>query len=226
MEKVVVSWSGGKDSALALHEIAGRYDVVALLTTVTDGYDRISMHGVRTALLERQAAALGLPLEVIRIPPSCTNDDYESRMCAALDRHRSAGVAGVVCGDIFLEDVRRYREERLFRGGLKGVFPIWGRESAGLVRQFLGLGFRAVLCCVDTRVLPAEFAGRLYDDALLADLPAGCDPCGENGEFHTFVFDGPSFAAPVRWRPGERTLREGRFGYCDLLPEDDTPASP
>jgi uncharacterized protein (TIGR00290 family) len=218
LARTVVLWSGGKDSALALHE-AGRHDIAALLTTVTEGYERISMHGVRVALLERQAAALGLPLEKVAIPPRCPNGEYEARMGAALARHRAGGVTSVLCGDIFLEEVRRYREERLFAAsGLTGAFPLWGRDTRALARRFLDLGFRAVLCCVDTSVLPLEYAGRPYDEALLADLPPGADPCGENGEFHTFVFEGPGFSRPVALTPGERVLRDGRFGYCDLLP--------
>ena len=143
-------------------------------------------------------------------------------MRTALSRHRQAGVTGVVCGDVFLADVRRYREERLFTDGLRGLFPLWGRDSRELAERFLTLGFRAVLCCVDTQVLDASFAGRLYDRGLLADLPPGADPCGENGEFHSFVFDGPGFRRPVGWTAGERCLRERRFCYCDLLP---TPAA-
>jgi len=158
------------------------------------------------------------PLETVSIPAACGNDDYEARMRAALVRHRDAGVTAVVCGDIFLEDVRRYREERLFTVGLQGRFPLWGRDSRELARRFLTLGFRAVLCCIDTQVLGQDFAGRDYDEALLADLPPGADPCGENGEFHTFVHDGPGFARPVPFSLGERVLRDGRFGYCDLLP--------
>jgi uncharacterized protein (TIGR00290 family) len=217
-ERVIVSWSGGKDSALALYEVAGEYDIVALLTTVTSGYDRISMHGVRTSLLEQQAAALGFPLEMVPIPPHCVNDEYEVRMGAALARYRAAGVSRVVCGDIFLEDVRRYREERLLRDGLTGVFPLWQRDSHDLARRFIELGFRAVLCCVDTQAIDESFAGRVYDEALLAELPPTADPCGENGEFHTFVFDGPSFARSLPYTLGEYTLRDGRFGYRDLFP--------
>lgn len=216
--RAIVSWSGGKDSALALHAARQNFDIVALVTTVTEGYDRISMHGVRTSLLERQAEALGLPLERVAIPQKSTNDAYESAMRAALDRHRRAGVTSVVCGDIFLEDVRRYREEKLFGNGLQGVFPLWKRASTALAREFIDVGFRAVLCCVDTQALDGTFAGRLYDDRLLADLPAGVDPCGENGEFHSFVFDGPGFARPVAWSPGEWVLRDDRFAYRDLLP--------
>jgi uncharacterized protein (TIGR00290 family) len=217
-EKAIVSWSGGKDSALALYEIAEEYDIVALLTTVTSDYDRISMHGVRTDLLRQQAAALGYPLEQVDISPRCSNEDYERAMGAALERHRAAGVSRVICGDIFLEDVRRYREERLLRGGLTGVFPLWQRETRALAHHFIQLGFRAVLCCVDTQALDERFAGRIYDETLLAELPATVDPCGENGEFHTFVFAGPIFSRPIPHTLGTYTLRDGRFGYRDLLP--------
>lgn len=217
-EKAIVLWSGGKDSALALYEVAAEYDIAGLVTTVTSGYDRISMHGVRTSLLEHQAVALGYPLEQVHIPPKCRNEEYEDCMRAALARWRATGVAHVICGDIFLEDVRRYREERLLRDGLMGVFPLWQRDSWELAHRFLHLGFRAVLCCVDTHILDGSFAGRLYDKTLLADLPAMADPCGENGEFHTFVFDGPNFAGPVPYILGEYTLRDERFGYRDLLP--------
>jgi uncharacterized protein (TIGR00290 family) len=217
-ERVIVSWSGGKDSALALDEVRGACEVVGLLTTVTEGFDRVSMHGVRACLLEEQGRSLGLPLDKVLVPATCTNADYEERMRAALLRWAEAGVTGVVCGDIFLADVRRYREERLFGGGLRGVFPLWGRDVGELARRFLGRGFRGVLCCVDTRALGIEYAGRDYDEALLAELPAGVDVCGENGEFHTFVHDGPGFARPVPFALGERVLRDGRFGYRDLLP--------
>jgi uncharacterized protein (TIGR00290 family) len=218
-ERVLVSWSGGKDSALAWHALSGDFDG-ALLTTVTEEYDRISMHGVRVELLRRQADALGLPLLTVSIPPRCTNEVYEERMRTALAAQREAGVRRVICGDIFLTDVRRYREERLFRDGLSGLFPIWGVDSRELAERFISLEFRAVLCCVDTQALDASFAGRFFDRALLADLPPGADPCGENGEFHTFVVDGPGFARPVPVRLGERTLREDRFAYVDLLPDE------
>lgn len=225
-DPAVVLWSGGKDSALALQLAARELDVRGLLTTVTEGYERISMHGVRVALLERQAAALGYPLEVVRIPACCANSDYEERMGAALDRQRRAGVRRVVCGDLFLEDVRRYREDRLFGAGLEGVYPLWGWPTPALAREVIAQGYRAVLCCVDTRVLGLEYAGRLYDEQLLADLPAGVDPAGERGEMHTFVFDGPTFRHGVPFRVGERVLRDERFGYVELLPEDPGGADP
>ncbi len=217
-EKAIVSWSGGKDSALALYEARHHYDIVALLTTITTAYDRISMHGVRTRLLEQQAAALGYPLEKVGIAPVCANEAYESNMRAALEKYRQIGVSSVICGDIFLEDVRRYREEKLFTVGMKGVFPLWKKDTRLLADRFLALGFRAVLCCVDVSVLDAGYAGRLYDEPLLADLPVAVDPCGENGEFHSFVFDGPIFAKSVAYTTGERVLRDNRFSYCDLLP--------
>jgi uncharacterized protein (TIGR00290 family) len=217
-EKAVVSWSGGKDSALSLYEAARDYDIVALLTTVTADYDRVSVHGVRRTLLRQQAAALGYPLDEVVVSRTCPNEEYEAKMRAALDRHRRAGVTAVVCGDIFLQDVRRYREERLFTVGVRGVFPLWGRDTGKLARAFIDLGFRAVLCCVDTKALDARFAGRAYDGRLLAELPPAVDPCGENGEFHSFVSAGPNFAGPVAYTTGEGVLRDDRFYFCDLLP--------
>jgi uncharacterized protein (TIGR00290 family) len=216
---VLFTWSGGKDSALALYELrrAGG-EVAALLTTVTRDYGRVSMHGVRFELLERQAAAIGLPLEVVYIGKGADNAEYEAAMAERLGYHKEQGVSVVAFGDIFLEDLRRYREANLGRLGLKGVFPIWGRDTHELAASFLALGFKAVLTCVDTRVLGAAFAGREYDARLLAELPGGVDPCGENGEFHTFVYNGPLFREPVAWRRGEVVLREERFCYCDLVP--------
>src|SRR6266480_1755681 len=199
-EPVLVAWSGGKDSALALQEIlgAGRYRVAALLTTVTGEYDRISMHGVRRTLLRRQAESLGLPLEEVVISPSASNDEYEARMGAALEglRSRVSGLDRVVFGDLFLADIRAYRERMLARIGMRGLFPLWLR---------------------DTRALAADCVRRGYDAALLNDLPPGIDPCGENGEFHTFVYAGPILRAPVPHRRGEIVVREGRFVYCDLV---------
>lgn len=215
--KAIVSWSGGKDCALALWHTRSCYDVAALLTTVTRDFDRISMHGVRVELLRRQAASLGISLTTVEIPHPCPNGVYEPAMKNAWSDAQSQGMTAVVCGDLFLEDVRRYREEQLF-GASACVFPLWQRPTIEVAREFLGLGFRAVLCCVDTQALSADFAGREYDDALLRDLPANVDPCGENGEFHTFVYDGPLFAHPIGIERGERVLREARFAYCDLLP--------
>ena len=219
-ERVLMSWSGGKDSALALEKLraSGDYEVTALLTTVSEAYDRISMHGVRTELLHRQAFALGLPLQIVRIPAAATNDAYEERMAEMLAGVRAAGVHVVAFGDLFLEDVRRYREERLASVGMSAVFPLWGMDTAALAERFISTGYRAVLTCVDGDQLDASFCGRAFDPALLADLPAGVDPCGERGEFHSFVYDGPAFSEPVRWHPGETVVREERFVYADLLP--------
>jgi uncharacterized protein (TIGR00290 family) len=218
MQKAIACWSGGKDSALALMEARKEWEIQSLLTTVTEDYDRISMHGVRRELLELQAEAIGLALDIVLIPSRCTNEDYELRMRKALTRHLSEGVKACIFGDIYLQDVRKYREEKLLTVGLEGLFPIWGADPAPLARRFIDLGFKSVLCCVDTQQLDGSFAGRLYDERLLADLPPTADPCGERGEFHTFVFDGPIFCRPVAYRLGERVLRDGRFAYCDLLP--------
>jgi uncharacterized protein (TIGR00290 family) len=216
-EQAIVCWSGGKDCALALNDTRLQYDIVSLLTTVTRGYDRISMHGVRVDLLVNQGRSLGQAVEQVTISPTCSNEEYEAGMRLAFDRYRQAGVTAVICGDIFLEDVRRYRE-KLFPAGLTGVFPLWKRDTAELARRFIVSGFRAVVCCVDTQVLDATFAGRLFDETFVEQLPPGVDPCGENGEFHTFVFDGPGMTQPLAWRRGEQVLRDKRFQYCDLLP--------
>jgi uncharacterized protein (TIGR00290 family) len=218
-EDVLFCWSGGKDSAMALHALraSSGYRITSLLTTVTDEYDRISMHGVRRVLLERQAESVGLPLHPILIPPQCINATYEARMEAALQHHVAQGVRSVAFGDIFLEDLREYREKNLKRLGMRALFPIWKRDTRELAHEFVRLGFRAVTVCVDPRVLDASFAGRELDASFFADLPPGVDPCGENGEFHTFVFDGPVFQSPVACRVGEKLMRDG-FCFCDLLP--------
>jgi uncharacterized protein (TIGR00290 family) len=216
---VVLAWSGGKDSARALHELrrAG-VEVACLLTTVTQGYGRVSIHGVRRELLGAQAAALDCPVVEVPIPQACSNAAYEAAMAAALQRLKAEGVRTVAFGDIFLEDLRAYRDAFLARLGLEGAYPLWGRPTPELAREFVGLGFRAVLACVDSQQLDAAFAGRSFDAALLADLPPGVDPCGERGEFHTFVHDGPGFRVPVHFTLGPVVLREARFAYCDLLP--------
>jgi len=217
--RVLVAWSGGKDSALALHAIQQDHttEVAALLTTVTEGYDRISMHGVRRELLEMQARALGYPLEVVLIPQSCTGEVYGARMRRVLETWTQKGVTGVVFGDLFLEDIRAYRERNLRQVGMKGVFPLWGCDTAELARRFIALGFRAIVTCVDGQALDGEYAGRELDERFLRDLPAGVDPCGENGEFHTFVYDGPIFHERIDVVRGEIVLREGRFTFCDLV---------
>lgn len=218
---VLFCWSGGKDSCMALHQLRRDplREVVALLTTVTEGYDRISMHGVRRILLERQAAALGLPLEIVTIPPQCVNAEYESRMEAMLLTWKNRGVTEVAFGDIFLEDLREYREKNLARVGMKALFPVWKRPTRELAREFITLGFRTVTVCVDPKILDGSFVGRNIDADFLAALPAAVDPCGENGEFHSFVYDGPGFSAPVEFTVGEKVLRDG-FYFCDLLPAD------
>jgi uncharacterized protein (TIGR00290 family) len=212
-----LAWSGGKDSALALWQLrqAG-VTPAALMTTVTEDYERISMHGVRRSLLRQQAAATGLPLVEVEIPAGCTNDLYERRMAAAFASAELAPVGEVAFGDLFLEDIRAYREDRLAAAGRRARFPLWGSDTAALARRFLAAGFRAILVCVDPRALDPSFAGRDYDDALLAGLPAAVDPCGENGEFHTFVTAGPVFAAPIACRRGEVVERDG-FVFADLV---------
>ena len=220
-QDVLVAWSGGKDSALALREIQGdgRYRVAALLTTVTAEYDRISMHGVRRALLRRQAESLGLPLEEVLISPGASNDEYETNMGAALAALRTGipGLDTVVFGDLFLADIRAYRERTLARIGMRGLFPLWWRDTRALAYDFVRLGYRAVLVCVDAAQLAGEFAGREFDADLLHDLPSDVDPCGENGEFHTFVYAGPGLRGPVRHERGPLVVRDGRFVYCDLV---------
>ena len=219
-EDVLFCWSGGKDSAMALHALRQASDcrVTALLTTITEEYDRVSMHGVRRALLERQAESLGLPLHPVLIPPQCINQTYEERMKEALAQHFARGVRRVAFGDIFLEDLRVYREKNLALVGMQAIFPIWKRDTRELAKEFLRLGFRAISVCVDPRVLNPSFAGRELDASFFADLPAGADPCGENGEFHTYVFDGPIFKTPIAFRVGEKIMRDG-FCFCDLLPK-------
>jgi len=215
----LVSWSGGKDSCMALYEIQqmNGYQVAALLTTITRDYDRISMHGVRRVLLERQAESLGLRLHQVYISKGATNEEYESKMKEAFSLYCAEGVNRVVFGDLFLEDIKKYREQLLAPLGMKGLFPIWKQDTARMIRTFIDLGFKAVVTCVDPRVLDQSFAGRLIDDAFLRQLPPGVDPCGENGEFHSFVFDGPTFREEIKFSLGEMVSRDS-FCFCDLLP--------
>jgi len=221
-QPILFCWSGGKDSAMALHKLRQRkdLDVTVLLTTVTEGYERISMHGVRRELLERQAASIGLPLHEVRIPPQCVNPIYEARMEEALRLHYDQGVRTVAFGDIFLEDLRAYREKNLARVGMTALFPIWKRDTRELIREFHAARFRSIAVCVDPKVLDRSFAGRELEEAFFRDLPPAVDPCGENGEFHTFVFDGPIFTTPILVRTGEVVERES-FVYCDLLPKEE-----
>jgi len=218
-EKVIFAWSSGKDSARALHELMqdSEYEVVGLMTTVVEGYDRISMHGVRIRLVEQQAESIGLPLEKVYISKESSNENYETAMRDALLRHKAKGVTSVAFGDLFLEDLKEYREKKLAEVGMKAVFPLWKRDTTELARSFIEQGFRAIITCVDSQVLGGEFSGRLYDEQFLADLPSHIDPCGENGEFHSFVYDGPLFSKPVRFEKGEIVVRENRFHFCELL---------
>jgi uncharacterized protein (TIGR00290 family) len=216
--KALVSWSSGKDAAWALHEVrrAGTLDVIGLLTTVTSEYARVSMHAVREELLDLQASSAGLPCRKVRIPSPCPNEAYEAAMAAALAEARATGVTRVVFGDLFLEDVRAYREQKLAGTGIEPVFPLWGRDTARLAREMLDAGLRATITCVDPRQLNAAFVGRPFDAALLDALPPGVDPCGERGEFHTFAWAGPMFSAPLAVAPGEVVTRGG-FVFADLL---------
>jgi uncharacterized protein (TIGR00290 family) len=218
---VIVSWSGGKDSALLLHYLRRdpRYEAVGLVTTITRDYERISMHGIRRSILDAQVQALGLPLYEATIPPAATNAEYEAAFLAALARARAAlPTAGTIAfGDLFLEDVRAYRERLLAGREWQPLFPLWGLDTAALGREFVSNGFRAILCCVDTQQLGPEWAGREYDSALLDTLPPAVDPCGERGEFHTCVYAGPIFSQSLALARGDCVRRDRRFEYCDLI---------
>lgn len=216
-ERIALSWSGGKDSALALWALREELGVepVALLTTVTAEYGRVSMHGVRRELVRAQAAAAGVPLVEVEIPARCPNEVYEQRMLAALTSPPLETAPTMAFADLFLEEIRAYREERLGSIGRAATFPLWGRDTAALAREFVAAGFEATICCLDPRQLDPSFAGRRFDAALLDELPEGVDPCGENGEFHTFVHAGPVFAAPIPVTVGETVERDG-FVFTDL----------
>jgi uncharacterized protein (TIGR00290 family) len=219
-ERTLFTWSGGKDSVMALYELqkAGDYEILALLTTVTKDYDRISMHGVRRVLLKQQADSLGYRLEQVFISKSASNEEYETKMREILEKYLKAGISTVVFGDIFLEDIRKYREENLSKIGMKAVFPIWKRNTTELAHTFIDLGFKAVITCVDSKVLDKGFVGRRFDEQFLSELPSSVDPCGENGEFHSFVYDGPIFRESLLFEPGDVVLRDDRFYFCDLIP--------
>lgn len=242
-EKIVFCWSGGKDSALALNRILrdGRYEVVSLLTTCNEHFQRVSMHGVRLELLERQAESIGLPLEKIFVSRRSSNEEYQQKMSACLAAHQERGVAGCAFGDIFLEDLKRWREENLARIGMRGVFPIWKEDSRKLIREFFALGFGTVICCVNDAWLDESAVGRNLDESFIRSLPTNVDPCGENGEFHSFAFAGPVFRRPVPFEIGEKVYRPVEtthpvdsgsayvcptagprttrgFWFCDLLP--------
>src|SRR5579863_6532851 len=219
---VVMSWSGGKDSAVALHELrkSGQYEIVALMTSISEEFRRISHHGVREELLEQQAEAIGIPLEKIYLPSGksqpCTNEVYEQIMSDVMAKFCAEGVRTVAFGDLFLEDLRTWREANLAKAGMQGVFPVWKRDTTQFAQEVIAMGFKAYLSCVEGKVGPG-FVGRPYDLDVLRDLPPGIDPCGEYGEFHSFVYDGPIFSRPVAVQVGEIVIRDGRY-YADLLP--------
>lgn len=218
--RAFISWSSGKDSAFALLEVRrqGLADVVGVLTTLTETYDRVAMHGVRHALLDRQIAALGLPAVKVMIPSSCTNEIYEARMAKACATIKAQGVHHMIFGDLFLRDIRAYREEKLAALGMTPIFPLWDRDTRALAEEMIATGLVAHLACIDPRRLDPRFCGRRFDAALLRDLPDGIDPCGENGEFHTAVTAGPMFAAPIGISIGETITRDG-FTFTDIIPD-------
>jgi uncharacterized protein (TIGR00290 family) len=222
--KAYVSWSSGKDSAFALYEAqrSGLAEVVGVLTTLTEAYDRVAMHGVRHSLLERQIHALALPALKVMLPTPCPNEVYEARMARACAQMRELGVTHIIFGDLFLEDIRAYRERQLAAAGMSGIFPLWRRPTASLAREMIAGGMIAHLVCVDPRRLDRRFAGRRFDATLLAELPADVDPCGENGEFHTVVSAGPMFAAPIAVKVGEVVERDG-FVFADVEACDGDP---
>ncbi|HVZ74835.1 MAG TPA: ATP-binding protein [Polyangia bacterium] len=219
----LLAWSSGKDSAWALHVLreAGEVEVVGLLTTLNEAYERVAMHAVRATLLRAQAAAAGLPLTEVPLPWPCSNEQYEAAMNRAHADAKRAGIEVVAFGDLFLEDVRRYREEKMAGTGLRPIFPLWGEPTDALARRMIAGGLRARVTCVDPRQLAPAFAGRAFDEDLLRDLPAGVDPCGERGEFHSFAHAGPMFARPIAVRVGEVVERDG-FVFADLLPGEGT----
>jgi len=217
--RILLSWSGGKDSAWALHLLrrAAEVDIVGLLTTFNQHFDRVAMHAVRRELIELQAAAVGVPLWPMPLPWPCSNADYECAMRAAIEKAKAAGVEAVAFGDLFLEDIRRYREQQLAGTGLEPLFPVWGLPTAALAREMVASGLRARLTCVDPKQLDRRFAGRDFSPELLAELPANVDPCGERGEFHTFVFQGPMLGVPIAIEAGTIEERDG-FVFADVLP--------
>jgi len=219
-EKILLSWSGGKDSALTLYELqkSKNYEIIALITTITEDYDRVSMHGIRRNLIEQQAESMGIKLENVLISRNASNQEYESKLCEVLLRYNELGINIVAFGDLFLEDIRRYREDFLKKIGIQAIFPIWKRTTSELAKTFLNLGFKAVISCVDSELIDKSFAGREFDEKFLSELPSKADPCGENGEFHSFVYEGPIFKNPIHYSRGEVVLRDNRFYFCDLIP--------
>jgi uncharacterized protein (TIGR00290 family) len=219
-EKSLLSWSGGKDSALALSRIKNdeNYRLVAFLTSLTKDYNRVSMHGIRQVLLERQAESLGLPLERVYISKNSSNEEYEFKMGSVLNKFIKNGVTSVVFGDVYLEDVRKYREENLSRIGMKAVFPLWGSDTSDLATEFMDSGFKAIIACIDSKFLDRKLVGREFDKAFLSELPTNVDPCGEKGEFHSFVYAGPIFKKEISFKKGRIVRRNDRFFFCDLIP--------
>ena len=219
MPKAYVSWSSGKDSAFALQVArqSGLAEIVGVLVTVNQVYERVAMHGVRESLLDRQITALGIPAIKVPLPSPCSNHIYEERMEAACARMKGQGVDQVVFGDLFLEDIRAYREEKLRAVGMTPIFPLWGRDTGALAREMIRQGLLPYITCLDPRRLDRRFAGRRFEESLLRDLPAEVDPCGENGEFHTVVLDGPMFATPIAATVGETVERDG-FVFTDVIP--------
>jgi len=222
-EPILVGWSGGRDCTVSVHELqkSDAYDMT-LFTTVTDSPEgiHVTMHRIRELLLDAQAASLGLPIEKVSIPAGCSIEEYGAAMRSALEPHIARGVRRMAFGDIFLDGIREYRTSNLAGVGMDAVFPIWGRDSNELAQTFIDLGFAAVIVSVDTELISPDFLGRTYDKTLLADLPDGADPCGERGEFHSFVFDGPIFDTRVDYALGQTTVQDGRYYHCDLLPRE------
>ena len=221
--RVVLAWSSGKDSAWALHQLeqSDEYELAGLLTTVNEEFERVAMHAVRQELLEEQARLIGLPLTVVNIPWPCSNEDYEQRMASALETLlKEERIKHVAFGDLFLEDIRQYREDKMQDSCLTPLFPLWGKNTRELAEEMLTAGVKAIITCIDPRKLDQEFAGRIYDHQFLKDIDADVDPCGENGEFHTFVFDGPIFERALDIKTGEIVEREG-FVFADILSAAD-----
>jgi uncharacterized protein (TIGR00290 family) len=224
--KALISWSSGKDSAFALHEVrrSGEFEVVGALTSVTETFGRVSIHGVRQEILQAQCEAAGLPSRIVPIPYPRPNQIYEARISEEIARATRDGITHIIFGDLFLADVRAYREQKLAGTGITPVFPLWGRPTPELAQAMIASGLEAFIATVDLKKLPATFAGRSFDKQLLADLPEGIDPCGENGEFHTCVVAGPIFSRRIPVAAGERVERDG-YGYCDLVLTQSTPSS-
>ncbi len=223
-KKILLSWSSGKDSAWALHMLRqqGEYEITGLMTTFNAAFDRVAMHSTRRALVELQAEAAGLPLIAAPIPWPCSNADYESAMKQVCDQALAQGIGAIAFGDLFLTDVRAYRERQLKDTGLEPLFPVWGIPTSTLAQEMIRAGLRARLICVDPKQLPSSFIGRDFDQSLLRDLPTGADPCGENGEFHSFVYAGPMFNQEIAIVTGEKVERDG-FWFCDVMPAVTTP---